>query len=114
MVYILLILITIGVLLSSPEGKMLLGSIYNLITWIVGWGLFLLTIALLAGILSTPNIPEFVYGKIGTFVFIPFYSYIIYRLYLGYKAGRQSKSTFVTWSIVLGILILGCFSIFWQ
>lgn len=114
MLYLLLTIIAIGVLLLSAEGRMLLGSVYSLIVWVLGWGIFLLVLALLAGILSTPSVHDIVYGKVGAFIFVPFYSYIIYRLYLGYKAGRQNKSTFITWSIILGALIIGCLSVFWQ
>lgn len=114
MLYFLLIIIAVGVLLLSPEGRVLLGSVHSLLVWVLGWGVFLAVIALLAGVLSVPSIHEVVYGKIGAFVFVPLYAYIIYRLYLGYRAGRQTRITFIVWSIVLLALIAGCLSVFWQ
>lgn len=113
MLYILLTIIAIGVLLASEGGRMILGSLYSLATWVIGWGIFLLVLALFFGVLAQPSVQDVVNGKIGAFIFVPFYSYLIYRLYLGYKAGRQDKSTFLILSVILGALIVGCLSVFW-
>jgi len=103
MLYILLIIIAVGVLLLSDEGKALLGAFQKIV--LLGALLYVgfWAVVLVIGLFSQKSVQTAITGEQGSFVISFLLCALIYKLYRGYKAGKQDKTTFVIWSVILGI-----------
>ena len=114
MLYILLIIIAVGVLLLSEEGKALLGVFQKLIFFGALLYVGFWAVVLVIGLLSQQNVQNAITGEQGSFVISFLLCALIYKLYRRYKAGKQDKTTVVIWGFILGIIAVALvFPYFW-
>lgn len=114
MLYILLIIIAVGVLLASEEGKELLGTLQKFIFWGALLYVGFWAVIIIIGLLSQQSIQNAITGEQGSFVISFLLCALIYKLYRGYKKGKQDKTTFIVWSVIFGIIAVALiFPYFW-
>ncbi len=96
MLYALLIIIAIGVLLASEEGKKLLGFIIMLLA--IGSLLFLgfWVVIFVVSLLSDTGIKDSISNVFEEIIFISFAIYVVYKVYKKYKRGELTKEIIKT------------------
>lgn len=104
MLYILFIIIAVGVLLQSDEGKELLGSFQKLIFWGALLYVGFWAVIIIIGLLSQQSVQTAITGEQGSFVISFLLCAWLYKIYRGYKAKKYDKTTFVVWGFILGII----------
>ncbi len=92
MLYLLLIIIAIGVLLTSEAGKTLLG--WLVILTLVAGGLYLAfwIVVIAIGLFSNQDIRDDIAITLGTIMLILYACYAIYVVYKKYKKGDFKKA----------------------
>lgn len=88
MLYFLLTIIAIGVLLASPEGKELLGSLWQWAVIIGGIYLVFWIVIITIGLLSDQSIREGVFTVLGVIILVAYFNYGVFVVYKKYQRGE--------------------------